>query len=620
MERRLAATLMADVVGYSRLMSADEAETLAALEIRRKTILDPLLARHHGRLVKSMGDGVLLEFASAVNAVECGVALQAATQAANEVLPEDQRIVLRVGINLGDVMVEGDDLFGDGINVAARLEALAEPGSVFISEIVFSQVRNRVPLEFDDLGLKTLKNIPESVRVYRVSRSAAASAYAETVQSKPSVLVLPFTNMSGDPEQEYFSDGITEDIITDLSQVSALFVVARHTAFTFKGKAVEVAEVGRRLNVRYLIEGSVRRAGKRVRITAQLVDGKTGGHVWAERYDREFGDVFALQDDITKSVVEALKVRLLPAELKTISDRSTSDSQAYEYYLRGRSKFHESWGSIATLRSARKLFAKAAEIDPGYAKAYTGIADCDAFLWINGDLGISFGELLAISTKALELAPNMAEAHASRGMALYVAGRAEEVPAPFERAIQLDPLLFGAHFFYAVNCKDRGEFDRAAALFERAAELRFDDFASLTLLANVYEAQGRYELSRETARRSLIRIESTLNQRPDAAEVLGVGAATLVYLGQQKRAVEWAKRSVSLEPGNFTIRYNAACTYAVTGDADAALEHLEYLYEHVPRARLWLLKIITTDPQMNPLRSRADFQEFMKRLEANART
>jgi adenylate cyclase len=239
MERRLAAILMADVVGYSRLMSVDEAGTLAALDTRRKTILEPLLAKHHGRLVKSMGDGVLVEFASAVDAVECAVALQAATQAANEALPEDRRIVIRVGINLGDVMVEDDDLFGDGINVAARLEGLAEPGSVFVSEIVFSQVRGRVPLEFDDLGPKTLKNIPEPVRVYRVSRPdapAATGPRAETLSSKPSLLVLPFANMSGDSEQDYFSDGITEDIITDLSQVSALFVVARNTAFTFRAR------------------------------------------------------------------------------------------------------------------------------------------------------------------------------------------------------------------------------------------------------------------------------------------------------------------------------------------------------------------------------------------------
>jgi adenylate cyclase len=258
------------------------------------------------------------------------------------------------------------------------------------------------------------------------------------------------------------------------------------------------------------------------------------------------------------------------------------------------------------------------EIDPTYARAYVGIADCDAFLWINGDRGISYEDLLAISSKALALAPDMAEAHASKGIALFVGGRAEEAAAAFGRAIELDSLLFEAHFFYGVNCRNRSDFDRAAALLERAAELRSDDFASLTLLANVYELQGRAELSRQTARRSLIRIESTLSQRPDAAEVLGVGAATLVYLGENARAVEWAKRAVSLEPGNHTVRYNAACAYAVIGEADAALEHLAYILSQVPRARSWLLNIIKNDPQLDSLRNRIDFQAFMKRLEADA--
>jgi TolB-like protein len=458
-------------------------------------------------------------------------------------------------------------------------------------------------------------------RVYGASAPIYANRATRggSLLSKPSLVVLPFINMSDDPEQEYFSDGITEDIIVDLSQVSALFVVAWNTAFTLKSKGVEIPELVRKLNVRYLLEGSVRRAGNRVRITAQLIDGATGGHLWAERYDREFGDVFALQDDITRSVVAALKVRLLPAESKLIADRSTSSSEAYEYYLKGRSRFFESWGSSSTMRAARDLFVKAVEIDPAYAKAYIGIADCDAFLWINGDLEISHEDLLAVSSKALELEPDMAEAHASRGIALWVFGHAQEAGAAFERAIGLDPLLFQAHFFYGINCRDRGDFDRAATLLERAAELRSDDFASLTLLANVYELQGRAELCRDTARRSLIRIESTLSQRPNAAEVLGVGAATLVYLGENARAIEWAKRAISVEPGNFTVRYNAACTYAVIGAADTALEHLEYILSHVPRARRWLLKIIKNDPQFASMRSRSDFQSFMDRLEAHAR-
>jgi class 3 adenylate cyclase/tetratricopeptide (TPR) repeat protein len=299
-------------------------------------------------------------------------------------------------------------------------------------------------------------------------------------------------------------------------------------------------------------------------------------------------------------------------------DRRESELRGYEYYLKGRSKFFESWGSTSTMKAARELFTKAVEIDPTYARAYTGLADCDAFLWINGDSAISYTDLLAISSKALGLAPDMAEAHSTRGIALFVGGRADEAEAAFERAIKLDPLLFDAHFFSGINCRNRGDFDRAASLLERAAELRSDDFASLTLLANVYELQGRAELSRQTARRSLIRIESTLKQRPDAPEVLGVGAATLVYLGENARAMEWARRAVSLEPSNHTVRYNAACTYAVIGEVDAALEQLEYILSQVPRARPWLLKIIKNDPQFDSLRSRVEFQSFMRRLEEDA--
>jgi adenylate cyclase len=268
-------------------------------------------------------------------------------------------------------MVEGSDLYGDGVNIAARLEAMAEPGSVVVSEKVRQETIGKLILNFEDLGEQSLKNIAEPVRSFRVLALAGdAPVVAEGAGSKPSLAVLPFTNMSGDPEQEYFSDGITEDIITDLSQVSGLFVVARNTAFTFKGKAVEVTQAARRLRVHHVLEGSVRKSGGRLRITVQLIDGATGGHLWAERYDRELGDVFALQDEITRSVVAALRVRLLPEESRLIADRTTSSADAYEYYLQGRATLVESFGSNATLRATRDLFAKAIEIDAGYAKAY----------------------------------------------------------------------------------------------------------------------------------------------------------------------------------------------------------------------------------------------------------
>ena len=342
-QRRLAAILAADVVGYSRLMGVSEMGTLAALKTHRRELLDARIAEHQGRIVKLTGDGLLVEFPSVVNAVNCAVEIQRKMIERNANVPEDQRIEFRIGVNLGDIIFEDDDIFGDGVNVAARIESIAEPGGVCISSSVRDSVGNRLNLAFEDMGEQTLKNIDRPVRVYNVSLGTPLSCLLTAPQvaakDKPSIAVLPFTNMSGDPEQEYFSDGITEDIITDLSQVSALFVVARNTAFTFKGKAVEVVEIARKLHVAYMLEGSVRKAGNRIRITAQLVDGSTGGHLWAERYDRDFGDIFALQDDISKNVVAALKVKLLPEELSSITARSTTNAVAYEHYLQARLDF-----------------------------------------------------------------------------------------------------------------------------------------------------------------------------------------------------------------------------------------------------------------------------------------
>jgi len=303
--RRLAAILAADVVGYSRLMQADEAGTLATLKSRRTEIFQPRVSKHHGRIVKLMGDGALVEFASAVDAVECAVQLQQGMDSANADLSEDRRIRLRIGVNLGDVMVEGSDLYGDGVNIAARLESLADPGGVFVSRTVVNHVRGKVKLEFEDLGDKQLKNIAEPVRAYRIvlGRTVVPARSALVVPDKPSIAVLPFQNMSGDPEQDYFADGIVEEIITALSRMRWLFVIARNSSFTYKGRAVDVKQVGRELGVRYVLEGSVRKAASRVRITGQLVDASTGAHLWAERFEANLEDIFDLQDQVTVSVV-----------------------------------------------------------------------------------------------------------------------------------------------------------------------------------------------------------------------------------------------------------------------------------------------------------------------------
>ena len=310
-QRRLAAILAADVVGYSRLMGEDEAGTLAALKARRKDVLEPLVNCHRGRIFKVTGDGVLVEFGSAVSAVQCAVDLQQGMAAANADLPQDRCIVLRIGVNIGDVMVEGSDLYGDGVNIAARLEAIAEPNGILVSGTAYDYVRNKVKVAFNDLGAQNLKNIAEPVRVYRVIGTPTVSvAVPKSAADKPSIAVLPFTNMSGDPEQEYFSDGITEDIITEISRFRNLLVIARNSSFIYKGAPVSIAKVARELGVTYILEGSVRRSGNRVRITAQLIDAQVGSHIWAERYDREIIDMFAVQDEITQKIVGMLAVGL----------------------------------------------------------------------------------------------------------------------------------------------------------------------------------------------------------------------------------------------------------------------------------------------------------------------
>jgi adenylate cyclase len=526
----------------------------------------------------------------------------------------------------------------------ARTLARIDPDAVFthvtLLRLLVATGRQREAEEQHDLSYKLLAETSddaadELTRTWRhlagrpepTTRAAAQDATTELASvddeplpkappEKPSIIVLPFANMSDDPEQEYVSDGITEDIITDLSQVSAIFVVARNTAFTYKGKVVKITQLARKLKVGYVLEGSVRKAGSRIRITAQLADGVTGGQLWAERFDREFADIFALQDDISKNVVAALKLKLLPEELKAITTRSTSNAQAYNIYLLARSKLSVSWGTKEYLRAARALFSEAVKIDPGYARAYVGMADCDAFLWVNGDLDVSYEHMLTNSSKALELAPNLAEAHASRGVALYIAGHPAEAIAAFETAIGLDSTLFEAHYFYGFCCKDTGDFPNSALHFEQAAELQPANYQPLTLLSEVYCALGQRDRSIATARHAITRIEEAFGQLPDVAEVLAMGAATLVYLKENDRADEWAKRAILLDPESYTVRYNVACAYAVSGKPDVAQECLDLAFLQTPRARRWLFGIAQNDTQLDTLRGRQDFQELMKRLEA----
>jgi adenylate cyclase len=377
-ERRLAAILAADVAGYSRLMGADEEGTLERLKALRRELFDPTVAEHHGRIVKVAGDGLLVAFSSVVDAVRCAVAVQQAMPARNAGVPEARRIEWRIGINLGDLIVEGDDLYGDGVNIAARIEALADPGGVFVSHTVHDQVRDRLPLVFEDLGEQQLKNIVRPLRVYRVrdapAPAAEGTAPALPLPDKPSIAVLPFANLSGDPEQEYFVDGMVEEITTAIARLPWLFVIARNSSFAYKGKSPDLRQVGRELGVRYVLEGSVRKAGNRVRITGQLIDTTTGAHIWADCFEGALDDIFALQDEVASRVVCAIEPKLRQSEIERAKRKPTESLDAYDLYLRAQAEYHKyTEGSVG---QAIELAKRALAIDPAYAPAAALIGWC----------------------------------------------------------------------------------------------------------------------------------------------------------------------------------------------------------------------------------------------------
>ena len=580
-ERRLAAILAADVVGYSRLMGANEADTLAALKAHRRELVDAKIAEHHGRIVKLTGDGMLAEFPSVVNAVACAAEIQRKMRERNVDVPGDRRIEFRIGINLGDVIVEGDDIFGDGVNVAARLEGIAMPGGIAISGTVLDHIGNRLDLAFDDLGEQMLKNIERPLRVYSVALGVSSPHLTASSRNepqgpgkgKPSIAVLPFTNMSDNPEQEYFSDGMTEDIITDLSKISALYVACRHSVFALKNKPLKIQEIARELGVDFVVEGSVRKAGARVRITAQLIDGKSGGHLWADRYDRDLTDVFTIQDEIARTIIEQLKVRLLPQEKRAIEMWPTRNVDAYNYYLQGRHFYH--LHTTARVLLAQRLFRKALELDPAYARAYAGLADCAWFLLKNQHPGTTVESIMVPSRTALELDPTLAEAHASHGTALAYSGRRREAVAEFERAISLGPNLLEAIYLYAGVAQWFGDRETAAKMWARAAEIAPEDFRSPLLLAQAYRDLGREQESREAARIGIERAERALAQHPDIPLPAALGASALVKIGERTRALEWASRALTIAPDDAVTLYNVACTYATLGESDQALDLLE---------------------------------------------
>ncbi|TGQ68201.1 MAG: tetratricopeptide repeat protein [Mesorhizobium sp.] len=548
--RKLAAILAADVVGYSRLASADEDRTLARLRTLRSDLIDPTIAVHNGRVIKRTGDGALVEFRSVVDAVRCAVEVQNGMAERNAGVPQDRRIEFRIGIHLGDVVEESDgDLMGDGVNIASRLEGVAAPGAICLSEDAYRQVKARLDLSVSDLGNTQLKNIAEPIRVYSLQVGTKETATSQIATSRPaaaappklSIAVLPFANMSGDAEQDYFADGISEDIITALSKLSQLFVIARNSSFTFKGQNVHVQEVGAKLGVRHVLEGSVRKSGNRVRITAQLIDAISGGHLWAERFDRDLTDIFAVQDDVTQQIVGALALNLNEDARLRLAPEHPRNTEAYDCFLRGRELWHRL--TKETNVASRDLLRRATELDPNFASAYAFLAlthgidylnrwgaspqesmaqaeeaatravtldDNDP--WAHWALAIAnlyarrHDEAIDEVERALILNPNFAEAHVCRGEALYYSGRPEEALESFGRAKTLNPYFPDVLLhFQALASFQLGRYEEAVDLLQQRLARNAVTDVSRALLAASYGYLGRLEEAR-AAWQDLLRV------------------------------------------------------------------------------------------------------------------
>jgi adenylate cyclase len=607
MARKLAAILSADVEGYSRLMGDDEAATVRTITEYRATIA-AAVARRGGRVVDDPGDNVLAEFSSVVDAVQCAAEIQEELRRRNAALPDSRRMQFRMGINLGDVIHEGPRLYGDGVNIAARLEGLAQGGGICLSGAAYDQVEGKLPFGYDFLGEHPVKNIARPVRVYRLrldvpasrARSPAprrgdrrrplavagaiallvvtgAGAWAAwrwlrapapsglALPDKPSIAVLPFANLSHDPAQEYFSDGVTEDLITGLSKVSGLFVIARNSAFTYKGKPMKVGDVARDLGVRYVLEGSIQRAGSRVRITAQLIDAATGYHLWAERYDREVRDIFALQDEVTQQIVRALAVKLTEGEQGRIARAPTGNLEAYDLVLRGRDEHRRT--TRESNAEARRLFVKALDLDPAYARAYVGLSWAHLqswqLLWSSGPEGLE---------RAQELA---------------------------ERAIALDDSLANGHSLLAQIYLWRKEHDRAIARADRAVALAPNDADGYETLAEVLAWAGRPEDSLRVIRQAM-----RLNPHYPFFYLWTLGHAS--YMTRQTDAAVDAFRRIVQENPNFlpAHAYRAAL-FAEMGRDEEARAAWRQTQQLSPGASLASIR------QRLPYRRPADLARFL---------
>ncbi len=553
-ERRLAAVLAADVAGYSRLMGEDEEGTLAALKAIRRELADPKIAKHHGHIVKTTGDGMLVEFASVVDAVRCAVEWQREMGLRNAGIPSGRRIEFRIGINLGDIISDEHDIYGDGVNIAARLEGLAEPGGICVSRVVREQVRDKVDFGFEDIGEQSVKNIARPVHVYRIAVAERAMAKPPLpLPDKPSLAVLPFQNMSGDPEQEYFADGMVEEITTAISRLPWLFVIARNSSFTYKGRAVDVKQVARELGVRYVLEGSVRKAGNRVRITGQLIDTATGAHIWADRFDGALDDIFELQDQVASSVVGAIEPKLRQSEIERASRKPTESLGAYDLYLRALSQFDKF--SAEGSKELVLLLKRATAIDTSYAPAVAMIGWCRIYQLVLDWGGLSvtqIDETVQLARQAIEIGKEDPDALWMAAWTIaYFAGDTMAAVNLIDRALLLNPN--SAHAFNAkgwVHCY-LGKPELAINAFQQSIRLSPRDPVTYLFKSGLAMAH----LIGRQYQEALMWVEEALLESPRLIFTMRVKLAVCGHLGRFEEARECLARLLNLQPDLTIARF-----------------------------------------------------------------
>lgn len=600
--RQLAAIMFTDIVGYTALMGNDEEKAFRILNKNRE-LQKPIIEKFNGRWIKEIGDGVMASFNTVSDAVNAAIRIQKGSQT----IPDLQ---LTIGIHLGEVVFENEDVFGDGVNIAARIQAFAIPDSIYISEAIHNNIANKQGIETSFVKKIKLKNVSSPMRIYKVI--TALQTYSSKLSMKESVVessgksiaVLPFINMSNDPDQDYFCDGISEEIIDALAQLNNLRVIARTSSFSFKGKNIDVREIGKRLDVNTLLEGSVRKSGNRLRITTKLVSVSDGSHLWTNRYDRELEDVFLIQEDIATNVATELRGYLTSHEKEVIRPQKTA-IEAYECFLKGVELFHQ----LDVLES-KKMFEKAIKIDSEYAPAHAGLSDVLAqiYEWHGGD---NSDLLLAErhSVKALSLNPNMAESHSAYGFVLSMRKRYNEAEKEFKEAIRLNPNSFDAYYRYGRYSFARGDIEKSAKMFLKASEVRIEDFQSLLLLAQSLRILGSNQ-EQVALIEGLKRVRKHLEINPTDRRALSLGATSLFDNGASEEALKWISKALELYPEDGTTLFNGAGLFAKDGNKEKALSLLEIAIDKGYGNKEW----IEQDRDYNSLRDEPKFKALIKKL------